>query len=82
MALVAGVGILLVLGGCEETGVGTRFTDVGDPERGAVYIEQIGCGSCHTIPGIDGAQGVVGPPLDHMASGSSSRACCAIRRPT
>ncbi len=66
MASLAGIGALLVLGGCDEAGVGTRFTDIGDPERGALYIEQIGCGSCHIIPGIDGARGLVGPPLDHM----------------
>ena len=66
IAPLAGIGALLVLGGCDETGVGTRFTDVGDAERGALYIEQIGCGSCHIIPGIDGARGLVGPPLDHI----------------
>ena len=26
-------------------------------------IRQFGCGSCHLVPGIDGAMGVVGPPL-------------------
>lgn len=26
-------------------------------------MEYYGCGSCHTIPGIPGAHGVVGPPL-------------------
>ena len=60
------LGALLALGGCEEAGVGTRFADIGSPERGALYIEQVGCGSCHMIPGIDGAGGLVGPPLDHM----------------
>jgi putative membrane protein len=66
MAPLAGFSALLALGGCDEAGVGTRFTDIGDPERGALYIEQAGCGSCHEIPGIDGAEGLVGPPLDHM----------------
>jgi putative membrane protein len=65
-ARLVGLAALLVLGGCEEAGVATRFSNIGDPERGAVQIEQIGCGSCHMIPGIDGAQGLVGPPLDHM----------------
>jgi cytochrome c2 len=36
---------------------------IGDPQRGAQLIQQFGCGSCHTIPGIRGANGVVGPPL-------------------
>jgi cytochrome c2 len=39
----------------------------GSPQRGAALISQIGCGSCHIIPGIRGAQGLVGPPLDHMS---------------
>jgi cytochrome c2 len=35
----------------------------GDPRRGATGIERFGCGSCHVIPGIGGADGTVGPPL-------------------
>jgi len=35
----------------------------GDPQRGAVSIERLGCGACHVIPGISGANGTVGPPL-------------------
>lgn len=31
--------------------------------RGAAVIQAVGCGSCHTVPGIRGAHGVVGPPL-------------------
>jgi cytochrome c len=36
----------------------------GDPERGAAVIGSVGCGSCHTIPGIRAADGVVGPPRE------------------
>jgi cytochrome c len=35
----------------------------GDPARGHALIESYGCGSCHTIPGIHNANGLVGPPL-------------------
>ncbi len=35
----------------------------GDAHRGRAVIEGYGCGSCHTIPGITGADGLVGPPL-------------------
>jgi len=35
----------------------------GDASQGPNAIKQYGCGACHTIPGIDGAQGKVGPPL-------------------
>lgn len=38
----------------------------GDARRGAKLIGSIGCGACHTIPGIDGADGKVGPPLTDM----------------
>jgi mono/diheme cytochrome c family protein len=38
----------------------------GDPGRGAKRIVEIGCGACHTIPGIRGADALVGPPLDKM----------------
>lgn len=31
--------------------------------QGREVIEQFSCGKCHTIPGIRGAKGVVGPPL-------------------
>lgn len=36
---------------------------VGDVRAGAEAIETYGCGSCHTIPGIRGADSLVGPPL-------------------
>lgn len=35
----------------------------GDARRGRQQIVAYGCGSCHTIPGITGANGMVGPPL-------------------
>jgi cytochrome c oxidase subunit 2 len=35
----------------------------GDPAVGAMLIQQKGCGGCHTIPGIPGANGTIGPNL-------------------
>jgi len=40
----------------------------GDSEAGAEHIFRRGCGSCHTIPGIAGAHGKVGPSLEGIAS--------------
>lgn len=40
----------------------------GDPQRGAANIGKYGCGSCHTIAGINGAYGLVGPPLTGIGS--------------
>src|SRR5690242_20485841 len=34
-----------------------------DPNRGRAIIADHGCGACHTIPGVRGADGLVGPPL-------------------
>ena len=40
----------------------------GDPERGRQLIRATyGCGACHVIPGVAGAYGKVGPPLDFWA---------------
>jgi cytochrome c len=38
----------------------------GDRDRGRAAILRYGCGSCHIIPGIDGALGKVGPDLTHV----------------
>jgi cytochrome c1 len=35
----------------------------GNPHNGKQLIVSYGCGSCHTIPGIYQARGLVGPPL-------------------
>ena len=34
-----------------------------EARQGKQVIEQFQCGTCHTIPGIRGANGVFGPPL-------------------
>jgi cytochrome c2 len=36
----------------------------GDAAHGSQLIRDFGCGTCHSIPGIEGADGSVGPPLD------------------
>jgi cytochrome c1 len=36
----------------------------GDPGSGASAVTRYGCGSCHTISGVTGANGLAGPPLD------------------
>ncbi|HEU4616569.1 MAG TPA: c-type cytochrome [Gammaproteobacteria bacterium] len=41
--------------------------DGADPHRGETIMETYGCGACHTIPGVRGAKGVVGPPLNAWA---------------
>ncbi len=41
-----------------------------DPEKADYAIRSYGCGTCHTIPGIAGATGTVGPNLSNLASQS------------
>ena len=39
----------------------------GNAEDGREAIRSYGCGACHTIPGVLGADAVVGPPLTLFA---------------
>jgi cytochrome c len=39
----------------------------GHIEAGPAAIRRLGCGTCHTIPGVPDAQGRVGPPLTRWA---------------
>jgi cytochrome c1 len=39
----------------------------GNPERGELLIDAYGCGSCHIVPGVTGANGAAGPPLTGFA---------------
>ena len=61
--------ICLLLVGCYDEM--EQYTTVespagGNAHNGAVLIVQYGCGSCHIVPGIAGADGLVGPPLIKM----------------
>jgi cytochrome c2 len=42
----------------------------GDARRGQAALQAWGCGSCHTIPGITGGDGKVGPALDSVSGHS------------
>ena len=59
---------VLLLAGCGSTEEKAARLTGGDPQRGKVAIRQYGCATCHTIPGVEGAQGLVGPPLDRIGS--------------
>jgi len=52
----------------EPSAVGT--VAVGSPSLGKEAMIRHGCGSCHTIPGVKDARGLVGPPLVHFAKRS------------
>jgi putative membrane protein len=52
-----------LLSSCKDHGSRAVSSNLGNARHGAALIRQFGCGSCHLVPGIDGAMGVVGPPL-------------------
>jgi cytochrome c len=65
---VTAAAMLAVLYGCSSPeGQGETIVAGGDPERGRAALVGFGCGSCHVIPGVRGARGMVGPPLSDFA---------------
>ena len=67
-------GALLAFGACGTGDAEARQTAAaitgGDPARGQMLMRHYGCASCHTIPGVPGADALVGPPLAGIASRS------------
>jgi cytochrome c len=70
--------IIVLLG---LAGMGCRLSPAtesdGGSEQGAILLSAHGCGSCHTIPGVSGATGTIGPPL----AGYARRAYIAGKLP-
>lgn len=55
---------VVALASCDRASGDDRFQITNaDPGRGRTAMRRYGCGSCHTIPGVAGARGLVGPPL-------------------
>ena len=66
VAAGARVGLLALLIGCRAA---ERSVIPGaSVQRGRESLAGFGCGSCHTIAGVTGARGRVGPPLTGVAS--------------
>jgi cytochrome c1 len=58
-----------VAAGCESSE--RRYAEEitrGRADAGKQAIQRYGCGSCHRIPGVSGAESLVGPSLDRIAS--------------
>lgn len=70
LRLLLALAVLAVaLGACRGGVIDTERVvalDANAP-RGASLIEDYGCGACHTVPGIVGANGRIAPPLDFWA---------------
>ncbi len=56
----------LLPAGCHR-GDGMRSVPGGNPDAGRLAIRSYGCGACHMVPGVRGANGLAGPPLTHFA---------------
>ena len=63
----AAVAAALLLFGCSPPPAYRPEPTGGDVDRGSVAIAKYQCGACHLIPGIRGARGRVGPPLQSFA---------------
>jgi cytochrome c1 len=50
----------------EELAAAAAMTG-GNPNHGPALMRSYGCASCHTIPGVVGANSTVGPPLTNIA---------------
>jgi cytochrome c len=68
--LAAGL-LALALGACGDAAAkkASEMTG-GDPEKGRTAIRRYGCQVCHSIPGVEGARGQVGPALDGIGGRS------------
>lgn len=67
--VVVVVAIATLVAGCDVLGSrpANRHVEGGDPSQGHDAIISAGCGSCHVIPGVRGANGVVGPSLERWS---------------
>jgi cytochrome c len=69
MRILLALPLLAAFAGCTGGKMEQNYVarTIGDPDAGAAIIREVGCGSCHTIPGIRGADGAVGPPLNFFS---------------
>ena len=65
--LLAAAALVAACAAPEEGAAPPQEATTGTPDRGAELISSYGCGTCHMVPGVDNADGLVGPPLEKMA---------------
>jgi cytochrome c1 len=53
-----------------QAGEPAQLVAGGDARRGPHLIVAFGCARCHTVPGVEGARGNVGPPLNRFGDRS------------
>lgn len=60
--------VMLAAAACDRADTHLPQLAGGDAERGRAVIKKYGCNTCHTIAGVRGADGLVGPPLTGIAA--------------
>lgn len=61
--------VILLTAACNRTEAAkSGAAPAGDADRGRQLVAQYGCNTCHAIPGVEGPQGSLGPPLAGLAS--------------
>ena len=71
-AAVRALLLIVAIAACSGTDerFAARQVPGGHPLNGRNYMEAAGCGSCHIIPGVTNARGMVGPSLEHFSQRS------------
>lgn len=59
--------VALVVAACTDSANPEEGGERADIQRGRELVREYGCITCHTIPGVEGADGLVGPPLTHFS---------------
>jgi cytochrome c len=59
------IALLFDLCACDRKPTASLFSG-GNPDRGRREIEYYGCASCHVVPGVAGANGLIGPSLEQV----------------
>jgi mono/diheme cytochrome c family protein len=68
--VTAGLVVMLGLMGCAEAETPPAHLAIpgADPAKGKELIAQYGCGACHFVDGVVGANGILGPRLEDFAT--------------
>ena len=63
---VAAAGVMMIAAAACTSGVdrSAALVEQGDPAAGRETMRDVGCMSCHRVPGSSGPDAFVGPPLD------------------
>lgn len=60
--------LIVALASCDREEPAARAFHDADAGRGREALARYGCGSCHQIPGVRAARGIVGPSLEGLGS--------------